>query len=161
MKTVRALAALPLLLLLAACDDSSSSSGGDGNKVASTALVGSWAYDSANERTVQTFTATRFHEEQYVNTCLVQETWGGYVFDGSLWSATIDSGRMRSFFTMEDDSASTCAQPMFDGVSSTFLVYPLENVTDTSFTTVTAWISNVDGKQTSGTVRHVFAKMRE
>lgn len=160
MTTPRLLLAASICVFLASCDDSSSSSGGGANNTAqSSALVGSWAYDSANKRTVQTFTTDRFHESRYLNKCLIQETWGGYTFDGSLVRATIDSGRMRSYFTMDNDSASTCAQEMYDGRSSGFLSYPIENVTATSFTQVSVWLSYVNGQQSSGTARHVFTKL--
>lgn len=157
MKISRLLLAASFCAFLAACDDSSSNSGGD--KPSSTALVGTWAWDSANERTVQTFTANRVYEAQYLNKCLIQEVWGGYTFDGSLVRATVDSGRMRSHFTMDNDSASTCAQDMYDAKASAFLLYPVESVTATSFTQVTTWISYVNGVQTSGKTRRVFLKL--
>lgn len=166
MTTPRLVPAL-LLCALASCDSSSSdeaTNGGPANDVPASegspnvSLVGTWAVDSANERTVQTFTADRIHEGEYLNKCLIQETWGRYTYADGTLRVVFDSLHSRMYFTMENDSASTCANPMERQSVQGSLSLRLENVTATNFTAVTKSFVSVNGNTTVGERRRVFTK---
>lgn len=162
MTTPRLVPALLLCALLTSCDSSSSDEATNGGPAsedpADASLVGTWAVDSANERTVQTFTTDRVHEGEYLNKCLIQETWGHYTYSEGTLRVVFDSLHSRSWFTMDNDSASTCANPMERQFVQGSLSLRLENVTASSFTAVTPTFVVVDGKSTYGERRRVFTR---
>jgi hypothetical protein len=157
MTTPRLVPALLLCALLASCDSSSSDQAA--NEAPSDAsLVGVWAIDSANERTVQAFTVDRIHESEYLNKCLIQETWGRYTYANGTLRVVFDSLHSRMYFTVDNDSASTCARPMEPQFVQGSMTLRLENVTATNFTAVTKSFVSVNGNTTVSERRRVFTR---